>query len=195
MRKTAAWVTALLALAIVGALDAHHSISMFDIGKPIWIKGTVVAFDAVNPHVFVTLERELGDGQVERWTVEGPGLRSFNLRNGDPLQPGEVIEVCGFGVKEEFRARDSEQAPRGRARPGLHGHVIVRPDGGMRIFGGYGKLVNCVRETDQVEAWVAFLDSGARDAWCNSQTFANFPTVAPHALVDEINRRMANPCR
>jgi hypothetical protein len=167
---------------------------MFDIGKPIWIDGTVVRFDAVNPHVMFTLERELGDGQVERWTVEGPGLRTFTVRGGDHLQPGQAVEVCGFGLKEEFLARSSGPGAPGRARPSLHGHVLVMSDGHMRIFGGYGKLVNCVRETDQVEAWVAFLNSGARDAWCNSRTFANFPSVAPQWFVDEVNRRMANPC-
>src|SRR5690606_32328504 len=135
MRTTAAWATALVALASAGSLEAHHSISMFDIGKPIWIKGTVVRFDAVNPHVLFTLDRELGDGQVERWTVEGPGLRSFALRGGEPLQPGEVVEVCGFGLKEEFLARNSGRDALGRARPGFHGNVIVMSDGTMRTFG------------------------------------------------------------
>jgi hypothetical protein len=195
MKTAAAWATALMALTFVGSLQAHHSISMFDIGKPIWIKGTVVRFDAINPHVMFTLERELGDGHVQRWTVEGPGLHTFSRMGGDYLKPGEVVEVCGFGFKEEVLARNSGLDALGRARPNLHGHVLVMSDGHMRIFGGYGKLVNCVRETDQVEAWVTFLNSGARDAWCNSRVFSNFPSVASQTFVDEVNRQMANPCR
>ncbi|HEX7080428.1 MAG TPA: DUF6152 family protein [Gammaproteobacteria bacterium] len=114
MRTTTAWATALVALAFVGSVEAHHSI-MFDIGKPIWIEGTVVRFDAVNPHVLFTLERELGDGQVERWTVEGSGLRAFTLMGGDRLQPGEVVEVCRFDLKEEVRL----ETPAGTRAAGL----------------------------------------------------------------------------
>jgi hypothetical protein len=196
MRKVAASVTALVALTFVGSLQAHHSISMFDIGKPIWIKGTVVRFDPINPHVMFTLERKQDDGQVQRWIVEGRGLRSFTRMGlgNDYLQPGEVVEVCGFGLKEEVLARHSGQHALGGARPSLHGHVLVTSDGHMRIFGGYGKLVNCVRPTDQVETWVTFLNSGARDAWCGSQVLSNSPSVAPQAFVDEVNRRLADPC-
>lgn len=194
MKTAAACSTALIAFASVGSLEAHHSISMFDIGTPIWIEGTVVDVNPVNPHVLFTLERQLGDGEVERWTVEGPSLRAFNQRGGNGLEPGQVIEVCGFGVKDEFRTRDPDAEARRRERPGLHGHVLVMPDGHMEIFGGYGKLVNCVRETDDFEAWVAFLDAGARNAWCSGRTSSSFPTVAPQAFVDEVERRMADPC-
>jgi hypothetical protein len=198
MNNSATCAAALVALACVGLARAHHSISMFDIGKPIWVKGTVVSFERINPHVMFALEQKGDDGQVRRWTVEGPGLNSFTRAGlgADFLQVGDVIEVCGFAVKEEIAARNSGGDARGSARPSIHGNVLVMPDGQMRLFGGYGKLENCIRPDDQIPAWVNFVntDSRARNAWCNSRVFANFPSLPPRAFVDEINRLIANPC-
>jgi hypothetical protein len=171
---------------------------MFDIGRPLWVKGTVVSFQAINPHVMLALEQKVADGQVQRWTVEGPGLNTFTRMGlgSDFLQAGDVIEVCGFAFKEEVRARGSGPDARGSVRPSVHGHVLVMPEGQMRLFGGYGKLENCIRPDDQFQAWVNFVntDQRAGDAWCNSRVFANFPSLPPRAFVDEVNRLMARPC-
>lgn len=121
--------------------------------KPIDISTSVaVSFERINPHVLFTLEERHSDGQVRLWRVEGPGLNSFNRRGlgEDFLQPGEEIEVCGFGFKEEVLARNGGLDARGMSRPWLHGYLLVSPDGQMRLFGGYGKLDNCVRPDDQV---------------------------------------------
>ena len=191
MSRTATWATALAALICVASAEAHHSISMFDIGKPMWVKGTVVGYEPVSPHIMIALEQKGDDGQVQRLTVEGPGLNSFTRAGNGPdfLKVGDVIEACGFGLKEEILARNS-------ARPIFHGHVLVMPDGQLRLFGGYGKVENCIRAGDQIPAWVDFMntDQRARDAWCNSRVFANFPSLPPRAFVDEVSRLMANPC-
>jgi hypothetical protein len=70
------------------------------------------------------------------------------------------------------------------------------PGGNLRLFGGYGKPENCVRPGDQVPAWVEFVntDQRAREAWCTSRVFGNFPSLPPQAFVDEVSRLMANPC-
>jgi hypothetical protein len=39
---------------------------------PIWVKGTVVAFERRNPHSIKTLEDRGEEGRVLRWAVEGP---------------------------------------------------------------------------------------------------------------------------
>jgi hypothetical protein len=187
-----------LAFACVGSVGAHHSVSMFDLGKPIWIKGTVVSFELINPHVLFTLAERQSDGQVRLWKVEGPGLNSFNRRGvgQDFLQPGEEIEVCGFGFKEEVLARNGGHDARGMSRPDFHGNLLVSPDRQMRRFGGYGKLDNCVRPDDQVQDWVRFLnaDRGASGLWCAARGFMNFPSLAPKAFVADVDRLMANPC-
>ena len=198
MNRTVILATGLAALACVGSARAHHSVSMFDLGKPIWIEGTIVSFELVNPHVVFTLEERQSDGQVRLWKVEGPGLKSFDRRGlgQDFLQLGEEIEVCGFGFKEEVLARNGGLDARGISRPGLHGHLLVSPDKQMRRFGGYGKLDNCVRRDDQVQDWVRFLnaDRKAGDLWCRGRGFMNFPSLAPKAFVADVDRRLANPC-
>ena len=195
MSRTTAWAAALAALVCMAAARAHHSISMFDIGKPIWVKGTVVRFEPINPHVMFALEQTGDDGQVRRWTIEGPGLNTFTRAGlgADFLQVGDVIEVCGFDFKEEVLARNPDRAAR---LPFIHGQLLVMADGQRRLFGGYGKLENCIRPDDQIEAWVSFIntDPRARGVWCGSRGFANFPSLPPRAFVDEVNRLMARPC-
>ena len=107
MNRVAIVTTALAALGSAAPGRAHHSVSMFDLGKPLWAKGTVVGVEAVNPHVLIALEQRRDDGTVQRWTLEGPGLNSFNRMGweGDVLKVGDVIEVCGFGFKKEVAAQ------------------------------------------------------------------------------------------
>jgi hypothetical protein len=199
MSRIVTLATALAALACVGSVRAHHSVSMFDLGKPVWIEGTVVSFELVNPHVLFTLEERQSDGQVRLWKVEGPGLNSFHRRGlgQDFLQPGDALEVCGFGFKEEVLARNGGVDARGMARPNLHGHLLVSPDGHMRRFGGYGKLDNCVRPDHRVEDWVRFLsgDPASGELWCRGRGFMNFPSLAPKPFVAEVDRRLATPCQ
>jgi hypothetical protein len=189
-------VSAALAwIAYASSASAHHSVSMFDIGKPIWIKGTVVRFEPVNPHVVIALEQRSEDEQVQRWTVEGPGLNSFKrMAVGDDfLKPGDVIEVCGFTFKAEVTPPSSRD---GSSRPSLHGHVLHMPDGHMLLFGGYGKTENCIRPNDSIQQWVSFLeaDRRAHQVWCDRRVSPNFPSVTPRAFVDEVNRLLSNPC-
>jgi hypothetical protein len=195
-RKIAKLTLAIVALAFIGSLQAHHSISMFDLQRSVWLKGTVVKYEPVNPHAMLTLEQKGEDGQVQRWIVEGPNLARLQ-RMGvgkDFLKTGDAIEVCGFPFKERFALTSS--ANMGDAsRPALHAHMLVMPDGHMRLFGPYGKLDNCIRPHDTSQSWVDFLNADplARQAWC-VRNFATTPSTAPKALVDEINRLIANPC-
>jgi hypothetical protein len=196
MKTTAVAATALAALSCVSSVDAHHSISMFDIGKPVWVKGTVVRFEPINPHIIFALDESTADGRARRWTIEGSGLNSFNRRGlgRDFLKAGDVIEVCGFALKEEL-ARPEATAGN-LSRPDIHGHVLIMPDGQMQIFGGYGKTENCIRPDDEISSWVDFLNGNnmARGVWCMRRFGASFPSVAPQAFVAEVNRLMANPC-
>lgn len=182
----------LAAFALVQPLAAHHSISMIDISTPVWIAGTVVSYEVVNPHVMLTIEEQSADGQRRRWTVEGPGLGRL-ARYGlgsDFLRSGDAIEICGFVPKPYAE----------RAYPPplfVHGHVLVTPGGKMQWWGPYGKPDNCVRPADRKEAWLELLstDASLRKHWCSAYT-ASFPLspLASRALVDEINAAMADGC-
>ena len=129
-QRIATWAATITALACASPLRAHHSISMFEISAPIWVKGTVVRYEA-----------------------------------------GDVIEVCGFALKEEY-SRPSADTDDARPRF-VHGHVLVMPDGHMQSWGPYGKLDNCIRPDDQAQSWLDFLsaDPLARGLWCGIQTY------------------------
>jgi hypothetical protein len=191
-----ALATAITVLACAGVVRAHHSSAMFDMSRSIWVKGTVVRYAPVNPHTLIALEGKAADGQVHRWVVEGADLgrlKRLGISDGF-LKVGDTIEVCGFAFKEALQK--SSTTAGGVSRPDLHAHAIVMPDGKRRLFGPYGKLVNCVRPDDTTQGWVEFLnrDPFGRSAWCNSLNMIDTPFTPPRAFIDEVGRQMADPC-
>ena len=177
---------------------------MFDISAPIWVKGTVVRYEPISPHAMIELEARGEAGQAQRWKIEGPfpgrlqRILSFNRLGAEEhlLKAGDVIEVCGFDLKENLRSQ--RQSPETHDPPSkfMHGQVIVMPDGHMQSWGPYGKMDNCVRPTDRAKAWVDFLNAEplARDLWCNGRSNTKAASVAPKALVADIDRLITNRC-
>lgn len=192
-QKIATCAAAITALACAGSLRAHHSSSMFDFSTPIWVKGTVVSYAPVNPHVMIALDVSSENGQLQRWTVEGPWLRLLEQMNlaEDFLKAGDVIELCGFPFKEEFRARDS-----GARLPAVHAHLLMLSNERLQPWGSYGKLDNCVRPNDRAQPWLDLVNSDAmgREYWCRGRNLGPLAPGVPTALLDEIDRLMANPC-
>jgi hypothetical protein len=191
----------LAALMCGGSLRAHHSNIAIDASRPIWVKGTVVRYEVVNPHTMLEIDEITSDGQVKRWTVDGPIPRRVEnmTRFGDYdvdksfVSEGDVIEVCGFTPK---RLLDPVN-PNGPRPPIIHGHLLVKANGQRSPWGSYGKMENCVRPGDEPQSWVQFLDANrfARHLWCNYPYRTTVPTIAASiALVDEINRLIASPC-
>ncbi len=192
-RRSAIGTAALAALTGSLPLQAHHSASMFDPGA-IWVRGTVVHYEAVNPHTTLVLEAATADGQVQRWTVEGPRLGRITAMGTQPAI-GDTLEVCGFPLKDSVTLRRSSPDPYGMSERFVHGHALVMPDGHMELFGAYGKLDHCVRTDDDVHVWSEFLNSyrHARAAWCSGLNF-NIESTAPQAVVEEINALMSDSC-
>ena len=86
-----------------GHLVAHHSFAAeFDAEKPVTLKGTVVKWEMVNPHGWITVDvTGLGDEKV-RWIVETSNPNGL-MRLGwtkNSLKPGDQITV------EAYRAKD-----------------------------------------------------------------------------------------
>ena len=188
----------LAALACGGSLHAHHSNISIDASTPVWVKGTVVRYEIVNPHTMLEVEETTSDGQVKRWTVDGPIPRRLGFGGRMQIDPsflseGDVVEVCGFTSK---RLLDPAN-PNGPRPPFIDGFLLVKANGQMSPWGSYGKMENCVRPGDDTQSWVQFLntDEFARFLWCNYPYRTTVPTIAASsALVDEINRLMASPC-
>jgi len=143
---TAVGLVVIVMLAWPGGLTAHHSLVRFDTTTTIWIKGTVVRFDRVNPHAKFVLAQTRADGQTQRWIVDGPPLNNLS-RMGigeDFLKAGDVVEVCGFGLKEEAPTMTPE-------RP-ISGHLLVLPGGKRQFWSDYGVLQKCLGPGEDVEA-------------------------------------------
>jgi len=138
---------------------AHHSLASFDVSAPLWIKGAVVRFERVNPHSLIFLDETMPDGQVRRWAVYGPSTVQLERKGLDQefLQAGEVIEVCGFALKDGVAAQQTlpkadGAAPSGPSLTGqvIQGTVLVTPDGKKRVWSDYGSgLQKCVSPEDQ----------------------------------------------
>lgn len=195
MKRRVVLAATLATLTCGGSLRAHHSNISIDASTPIWVKGTVVRYEIVNPHVMLELEETTADGQVKRWTVQGPLPRMMESRKIDTsfLREGYLVEVCGFTPK---RLLDPAN-PNGPRPPFIDGFLLVNANGDKSPWSSYGKLQNCVRPGDDAQSWVQFLNDSefARFLWCNYPYRATVPTIAESsALVDEISRLMASPC-
>jgi hypothetical protein len=146
-------VVAVALLAWPGALAAHHSLVQFDRTTPVWVKGTVVRFDRVNPHSLIFIDQTSADGQIQRWAVDGPAPNAL-ARMGvaeDVLKAGDVIEICGSVMKEEFeRARQKSSTSFISGRP-ISGHLLVMPDGRRRVWSDYGVLEKCLNPGEDKE--------------------------------------------
>src|SRR5262245_52698659 len=113
MSRMAASLTALAILGFAGPLDAHHSISTVDITTPVSITGTVVRYEIGHPHTMIELDVPTADGQVVRWTVDGPipGRIQRMKVDANLLSRGDVIEACGFHYKSQVLALAESGTP------------------------------------------------------------------------------------
>jgi len=144
-RVTRAWVVLIAVVAGTGAMAAHHSLAQFDTATPVWVKGTVVRFDRVNPHSLIYLDQTTADGRGQRWAVDGPAPNAL-ARMGitaDFLKAGDVIDVCGFVMKPQFEKVFEGPSATSIARP-ISGHLLGREDGTRRIWNDYGVLEKCL---------------------------------------------------
>ena len=104
--------------------SGHHAFSAeFDGDRPITLTGIVTEMEWVNPHAWIHMEVETGDGDVENWMIEGAAPNALIRRgwNRDSLVPGTEITITGF------LARDGSNRANGRE--------ILLADG-SRLFAG-----------------------------------------------------------
>jgi Family of unknown function (DUF6152) len=198
------------ALVCAGPLLAHHSGSMYQ-KTPVWVKGTVVSFERINPHTILTLEDRTADGQVRQWRIEGPQQSRFDNRVDGlvPPQIGDAVEFCAFAYKTadelsrmypdaDFSARRIAEEGGSQPPQQVAGHVMVKSDGEMQFWEPHGVLAECIRSPNYPrEAWLEFLNTSpaARQAWCEQRTYALVQSnESLLGFVEEINGRIDNPC-
>lgn len=153
-------LAALLALAVIGPLEAHHSLARFDTATPLWVKGTIVRFERINPHSVIFLDQEMEDGRIHRWAVDGPAVAGLAAMGVDEnsLEPGDVIEVCGFATPAGVAAQKKWPAgggpDAGSVAPTvqgelMNGHLLVLADGQKRFWSDYGLLHKCITDEER----------------------------------------------
>lgn len=90
---------ALLILSV--SLPAHHGTSAYDTSKLTTVKGTVVEFQFINPHVIITVEGPDEKGKVVTWVCEAnsPNVLSRHGWDRDMIKKGDQITVIGNSPK------------------------------------------------------------------------------------------------
>jgi len=154
------WIVVTALLLCTGSLSAHHSIGVFEISTPIWIKGTVVRFNWSNPHSAIIVEQKLEDGQSVRWAIESSApIRLLLAREFTPdsFKPGDVIEACGFAPRKLYvpHLPIAESDPtsnnihwlKGADRI-ITGRFLLTKDGPRVNWSTYGPLASCINEEE-----------------------------------------------
>jgi hypothetical protein len=90
-----AWSIVAAALLTTTSALAHHSNSAFDPEKVVVLKGTVTEWLWTNPHVWIHLAVDDGNGGKTEWRIEGrpPGVLARSGWSKTIFKPGDTITV------------------------------------------------------------------------------------------------------
>src|SRR5690606_16406120 len=106
MQQPLRLAAAVVALAVSGAVFAHHPISAkFDDTRPIELEGVVSAVDWRNPHVHVFVNVTDDDGQVVNWAIEleSPVVLERSGWERESVRPGDRVTIDGIRARNETR--------------------------------------------------------------------------------------------
>lgn len=202
---------AIVALACTGSASAHHSGFSYQT-VPVWIEGSVVRFEHINPHTRITLEDKSADGQVRLWVVEGPPQAALDRRGAELHVPkvGDRLRFCGFPYKSaaelsrlwpgvDFSTQRWTELIDGSSPRYVAGHVMVTSEGTKHLWEPHGLLSECMRSSDEPrQSWLSVINSNpsVREAWCTQRDYSAIRLDASlHDFVEEIDRSLAEPCK
>jgi Family of unknown function (DUF6152) len=92
-------------LVLCGSAAAHHGASAYDTAKPATLKGTVVDFQFINPHVIISVDVTNEKGRTETWIGEAnsPNVLSRHGWDRNIIKKGDQITVVGNPGKNGSR--------------------------------------------------------------------------------------------
>ena len=107
-RKLAARVASAFVLSMLSAAlgFAHHGVDpSYDNAHPITLKGTVTAFEFINPHAKLSVDVKDASGNIEKWSVElgSPNSLRRSGWNKDTIKPGDEISFTGAAAKDQSK--------------------------------------------------------------------------------------------
>jgi Family of unknown function (DUF6152) len=99
--KAAVWIAGMMLLLMAPAVNAHHSVSMYDMEHPSTYKGVVNRIEWTNPHAYVYLDVKDDKGQVTEWAMEinSPNFLRHNGWTSTTVKPGDIITCTGGAAK------------------------------------------------------------------------------------------------
>ena len=110
IRRLGLALLAALAMGMPYSAAGHHSFrGEYDENRPIVVRGAVVEFHYINPHILIVIDeideggrpRLDAQGKPIRWTAETNAVGPMQRRNftKDSLRPGQVITIRGWASK------------------------------------------------------------------------------------------------
>ena len=103
LSRTGKRLTALcLLLSVATSAFAHHSSAMFDKSTVRQVTATVVEFQWTNPHIWIQIDFENGEGDTQEWSIEGLGPNSLFRKGWRPnsFEPGDIIEIKFYPMRD-----------------------------------------------------------------------------------------------
>jgi hypothetical protein len=84
-----------------GSLQAHHGTNLYDMTKPVLLKGTITKFEWGNPHNQIFFDVTDDKGNVAHWvtSTEPPAVMSEKGWTRKSLNPGDQVTVCVWPAK------------------------------------------------------------------------------------------------
>ena len=93
-------------VALVTPVQAHHSLSEYDVARKLTLNVTVREFRFVNPHPFVTMEVKIDRGGTQQWRLEMDNrseLAAIGV-TAATFKPGDRVVVSGSLARSQPRS-------------------------------------------------------------------------------------------
>jgi hypothetical protein len=101
MKSKSLAVVALGLFACAATLFAHHGTNLYEMTKPIVVKGTITQFEWGNPHNQIFFDATDDKGNVVHWvtSTEPPAVMSEKGWTRKSLKPGDQVTAYVFAAK------------------------------------------------------------------------------------------------